>query len=264
MDGGRHCAQAERRRRAKSGHHPRHRTYPLSDRGPLVCDSCDRPLKGRARYRSSGAIRYYRHEDDCAAWPSREVRADPLEAQVGMLLEGSRPNRESAARIRAALATVRPPVDQVHLARIDRQLRTLGMELVDGDLRSRDEILADIDRLHAERSTALAVNPEPAPIDAEDALDCLNDLGRLWRETSDEGRRALAASVFARLGTVESASRSLHDPRHPALGRIVSVEVTEYAERRGLVLALPARLAVTVVGDTGLEPVTSCMSSTSA
>ena len=37
--------------------------------------------------------------------------------------------------------------------------------------------------------------------------------------------------------------------------------VTEYAERRGLVLALPARLGVVMVGDTGLEPVTSCMSS---
>ncbi len=37
--------------------------------------------------------------------------------------------------------------------------------------------------------------------------------------------------------------------------RIVTVEATEDAERRGLALALPA----TVVGDTGFEPVTSRM-----
>jgi hypothetical protein len=103
--------------------------------------------------------------------------------------------------------------------------------------------------------------PEPTGIPADEALDYLNDLGRLWRQTSDDGRRALASSVFTRLGAVPESSRQLHDRRHSAEGRIVSVEVTEYAERRGLVLALPARLEVIVVGDTGLEPVTSCMSS---
>jgi hypothetical protein len=66
------------------------------------------------------------------------------------------------------------------------------------------------------------------------------------------------------LGALGGSSRQLHDRHHPALGRIVSVTATDYAERRGLVLALPARLEVIVVGDTGLEPVTSCMSSVSA
>ena len=47
----------------------------------------------------------------------------------------------------------------------------------------------------------------------------------------------------------------------PAVGRdaIVSVEATEEAERRGLILALTASVEVTVVGDTGFEPVTSRM-----
>ena len=99
--------------------------------------------------------------------------------------------------------------------------------------------LGDVDRLRAERSAALAGEPEQVPIAPDEALDYLNDLGRLWRETSDEGRRALAASVLGRLGTVEDASRSLHDRRHAAEGRMVTVEVTEYAERRGLVLGAP-------------------------
>jgi hypothetical protein len=254
-------ARAERRGRATSGHHPRHRTYPLSDRGPLVCNSCDRPLKGRSRYKRGGAMRYYRHDDNCAAWPSAEARAEQLEEQVGQLLDGAKPNRESAARIRAALESPPPAIDQVHLARIDRELREFALQLIAPPSRSRESILADIDRLQGERLTVQGQPVEPATVPADEALDYLNDLGRLWRETSDEGRRALASSVFARLGATGGGSRQLHDRRHPAEGRIVSVEATEYAERRGLVLALPARLEVIVVGDTGLEPVTSCMSS---
>ena len=254
-------AQAERRRRATSGHHPRQRTYPLSDRGPLVCDSCDRPLKGRARYKRGGAMRYYRHDDNCSAWPSADAGAEQLEEQVGQLLDGAKPNRESAARIRAALESPPPAIDQMHLARIERELRELAFQLIDPHSRSRESILADIDRLQAERLTVQGQPVERATVQPDEALDYLNDLGRLWRQTSDEGRRALASSVFARLGAIGGDSRQLHDRRHPALGRIVSVEATDYAERRGLVLALPARLEVIVVGDTGLEPVTSCMSS---
>jgi hypothetical protein len=47
--------------------------------------------------------------------------------------------------------------------------------------------------------------------------------------------------------------------RGRASHRIVSVEMTDEAERRGLVLALPASIEVTLVGDTGFEPVTSRM-----
>ena len=47
----------------------------------------------------------------------------------------------------------------------------------------------------------------------------------------------------------------------PAVGwdAIVSVEATEEAERRGLILALTASVEITMVGDTGFEPVTSRM-----
>jgi hypothetical protein len=254
-------AQAERRRRAKSGHHPRQRIYALSDRGPLVCDGCGRPLKGRARYQRGGAARYYRHDDSCSAWPSAEVRAEMLEQQVGQLLRGAKPNRESAARIRAALQAPPPAMDQLRLSRIDRQLRELALELIDGAGRSRQAILLEIDRLQSERAAAHNMAPSRPDVPTDVALDYLSDLGRLWEDTSDEARRALASSIFARLGAVGDSARQLHDRRHPAVARIVAVEVTDYAERRGLVLALPARLEVIVVGDTGLEPVTSCMSS---
>jgi DNA invertase Pin-like site-specific DNA recombinase len=253
-------AQAARLRRSASGHHPRHRTYPLSDRGPLVCDECGRPLKGRARYKRTGVLRFYRHEDGCSAWPSAEVRAEQLEEQVGQLLDGARPNRETVARITAAVKNA-PRSDPARRAQIQRQLRAHALELVEPGGRPRDQVLIDIDRLQRERDAvpAMAQGPDQE-VSAEEALDYLNDLGRLWRETSDEGRRAMALAVFSQLGATQVGHRSLHDPRRPAQGRIVSVAVTDYAERRGLVLALPSRIEVVVVGDTGLEPVTSCMS----
>jgi hypothetical protein len=158
-------------------------------------------------------------------------------------------------------SSISTPIDQLRLARVERQLREHALQLIDAPGASRSSILAEIDRLQVERISVLGPTAEPAGVPAHEALDYLSDLGMLWRETSDEGRRALASNVFARLGAVAGSSRQVHDRRHPAQGRIVFVEVTDYAERRGLVLALPVRLEVIVVGDTGLEPVTSCMSS---
>jgi hypothetical protein len=82
-------------------------------------------------------------------------------------------------------------------------------------------------------------------------LAWIASLGTLWRETSDEGRRRLALATFERITVLSGLTRGSH--------RIVSVEVTDEAERRGLVLALPASIEVTMVGDTGFEPVTSRM-----
>ena len=178
-------------------------------------------------------MRYYRHDGNCSAWQSAEVRAEQLEEQVAQLLDGARPNRNSAARIRAALQSPPPVVDRFHLARIERELREVALQLIEAHGRSRESLLADIDRLQAERLTVHGQPVARATVPDDEALDYLNDLGRLWRHTSDEGRRALASSVFARLGATGGDARQLHDRRHPALGRIVSVEATDYAERRG-------------------------------
>jgi hypothetical protein len=63
---------------------------------------------------------------------------------------------------------------------------------------------------------------------AEEALDYLADLGRLWARTTAEGRRALALATFARLGAVPE--------------RIVDIDVAPFAAARELVLALPTRV----------------------
>ena len=83
-------------------------------------------------------------------------------------------------------------------------------------------------------------------VDPQHAIEWLSSLPKLWNETSDAGRRGLAVTTFARLGVVGTAVRGSH--------RVVSVEASEDAERRGLVLALAASIEVTLVGDTGISP----------
>ena len=114
--------------------------------------------------------------------------------------------------------------------------------------RSTDEIVAEIKTAKMQRERLAA---SPVDADPQRALDWLSSLPNLWNETSDAGRRGLAVTTFARLGVVGTSVRGSH--------RIVSVEASEDAERRGLVLALAASIEVTLVGDTGFEPVTSRM-----
>ena len=161
-------------------------------------------------------------------------------------------NRESAARIRAALA--RPVIgpDRLAIARLDARLRRLSAEIVSLEQpRSTDEIVVEIKTVKMQRDQMLVELVNPGAVDPERAIEWLSSLTRLWTETSDAGRCELAVAIFARLGIVSTGEHGSH--------RIVSVETTEEAERRGLVLALPASIEVTVVGDTGFEPVTSRM-----
>jgi len=184
-----------------SGHHPRHRVYPLSGRGPLRCDVCDRPLKGRHRGKAAGEQRFYRHDEPCEAWPSAEVRTEVIEEQVAMMLDGARPNRESAAHIKAALAVPPEGPDRLALARIDARLRSLALELVAPDRQHLPaELMAEIESLQAERAEVAARPVETDTIPADAALDYLNDLGKLWRDTDEEGRRRLAVATFVNLG----------------------------------------------------------------
>jgi len=102
--------------------------------------------------------------------------------------------------------------------------------------RSTDEIVAEIKTAKMQRERLAASPVDAGVVDPQRALDWLSSLPNLWNETSDAGRRELAVATFARLGVMGTSVRGSH--------RIVSVEATE---------------EVTVVGDTGFEPVTSRM-----
>lgn len=239
-------ALEHRRSRTRIGARQTYRVHPLSGGGPLVCDACGRPAKGDTKRRDNGdRVRVYRHyEDACPGWPVRETQAVVLEDQVAQLLAGARPNRESAVRIRTALAT--PPIgpDRLAIARLDARLRALGAEITAAD-RARDprEVLEELESVRADRAAAASTPAETVAVRADEALEWLGSLGKLWRDTDDEGRRALAVGIFARLGVLSGPARGSH--------QIVDVEPTAEAERRGLAIALPTRLQVALVGGTG-------------
>ncbi|CAN5787143.1 hypothetical protein BH23CHL8_BH23CHL8_26580 [soil metagenome] len=141
-------ALAFRRGRTRAGNRlRRYRTYALSGGGPLVCGRCGQPAKGDTRGRRSGEkVAVYRHRDGapCLGWPIREVPTTVLDRQVEALLASAVPNRESAARIRAALA--RPVIgpDRLAIARLDARLKKLGVEIVAPEPgRTGAEILAE-------------------------------------------------------------------------------------------------------------------------
>ena len=249
-------ALAFRRQRTRAGNRlRRNRVYPLSCSGPLMCDACGLAIKGDTRTRRNGEkVAVYRHREGgpCQGWPVREVPAEVLEEQVAALLEGAVPNREASARIRAALQRPVVEPDRLAIARLDARLKALATEIASSEsTRDTEEIVSDIEATKRERER-LAKAPKaqaaPAP---DEVLAWLASLGKLWRETSDDGRRRLAIAIFERIGVAASPERGSH--------RIVSIELTAEAERRGLLLALPASLEVTMVGDTGFEPVTSRM-----
>ena len=182
----------------------------------------------------------------------REVPTEVLDEQVARLLDSAAPNRESTTRILAALA--RPVVgpDRLAIARLDARLKSLGTEIAAlAPERGMADILSEIDATRRERERLAAQPKQDVLVNPEDALAWLASLGTRWRDTSDESRRRLALATFERINVISSPTRASH--------RIVSIEMTEEAERRGLVLALSASLEVTMVGDTGFEPVTSRM-----
>jgi predicted site-specific integrase-resolvase len=242
-------ALEHRRSRTRIGERQTYRVHPLSGGGPLVCDACGRAIRGDTKRRASGEpYRVYRHHEEvCPGWPVKESPATVLEGQVEQMLAGARPNLESAARIRLALAAPPAGPDRLAIGRLDARLRQLASELTSPD-RTRDprEVLEELEAARADRATAAATPAETEAIRPEDALEWLGSLAALWRDTDDEGRRALAVATFVRLGVVAGEARGSH--------RIVDVETTVEAERRGLVLALPTQLQVGLVGGTGALP----------
>ena len=124
--------------------------------------------------------------------------------------------------------------------------------------------MAEIESLQAERArhgrSTGRDRRDPPPIWRSTIC---NDLGQLWRDTDDDGRRRLAVATFVNLGVRGVPRAQLHDPKTSGAGADRQRrEASEYANAAGLAIAATAlEIEVIMVGDTGLEPVTSCMSS---
>lgn len=198
--------------RRSPGRPARHHLYALSSL--LFCGACGRRLTGH--------VGRYRHVDACLAFTDarprfvrrysnasdRRTKGESYPAQV---YEGVVPQFLAqvalGARTRAdaiALATAPenlPPGDPLALARIGREREAATSRY----LRERDiaALEAAMARLDSEE-TAARGRPRRSPT-AGEAVAYLQDLPRLWRETDDEGRRALATSLFERIDVLGTA-----------------------------------------------------------
>ena len=72
-----------------------------------------------------------------------------------------------------------------------------------------------------ERERLIATPRAKHLVDPDEALDWLGSLAKLWRETSDEGRRQLALGLFEQIEVVSSHERGTH--------RIVKVEMSSHS-----------------------------------
>jgi DNA invertase Pin-like site-specific DNA recombinase len=240
------AAEAHRVTRNRVGNRARTNSiHPLTGGGPMVCDECGLSIKGDTRTRRNGdRVRIYRHREGepCAGWPVRDVPARVIEEQIAALLDAASPSVATIRRIRAALVSRPTAVDRLGVARVEMRLKKLGQELVTLDrTRTDEEILAERDALLKERDQLLTAQVPDLSVSADEAIAYLRSIGRLWRETDDEGRRMLAVATFAEIrvrGTDRIASH-----------KIVGVDLTGDAVRHGLATVMPAVTGSAVLGD---------------
>ena len=253
-------ALEHRRARTRAGNRVRvYRVYPLSGGGPLCCNVCGHPVKGDAKTQRDGSkVRVYRHSEAraarnaqgqrCTGWAVNETSASRLEDQVGQLLEGVALADDAIERIRAAVAAPPITVDQLALRRVDTRLRQLGTEMVDPERTREDaEILEERNLLLHQRTSILSAPTRHDVVDPDEAVRYATSLGTLWRETDDEGRRAITVATFEYLGCITGERRGSH--------RIVKVRLTRDALRHGLAVALPTSLTVVQGGQDVRWPV---------
>lgn len=228
------AAEAHRVTRNRVGNRARTNSiHPLTGGGPMVCDECGLAIKGDTKTRRNGdRVRIYRHREGepCTGWPVRDVPARVIEDQIAELLDHAAPSLATIRRVRAALATSSTVVDRLGLARVEIRLKKLGQELVALDRARTDvEILVERDALLKERDELLTAKVADPLLNADEAIAYLRSIGRLWRETNDEGRRMLAIATFSEIRVRATTKIASH--------RVVSVDLTPDAVRRGLALA---------------------------
>jgi DNA invertase Pin-like site-specific DNA recombinase len=218
--------------RRHPGRSTKWRTYALS---MLHCAACGRHLTGQQNR--------YRHNFPCPTWlaaatpPPRAFRhatdkrhrgvsypADAFEGIVHQALGHVSANAALVADVIAALHEDTAGPDPVTLARIERD-RDSAMARY---RRDRDEVALGetMRRLDREETEAKATNVDIPT--AEEAIEYLGDLARLWDEAEGSGRKQLAEALFERIDVLGVGGRTDRDQ----VGLAATYRVTERRWRR--------------------------------
>jgi hypothetical protein len=191
--------------------------------GRLFCAGCG------ARIRADGHRRY-RHHDPCDAWPQQTRSAALIEDPIAAQLQGVRHDAATLVSLRrmAEMGTPRPDSTALRRRQLERDLSVLAARHARRSL-STDAYLAEHDRITATIDSLAGSTREPS-IDPDVAIAYLRDLPRLWLDTSEEGRRAIALATYERVFVTSDG--------------IAGVELTAEAIRHGMMAALPEKVTV--------------------
>lgn len=188
--------------------------------GLVFCAGCQARIRAEPRR--------YRHFDACDAWPKQTRASRLIEDPIAAQIAGVRHDAAMLTSLRrmAEAGDSRPDSTALRRRQLERELEGLAAKHARRAL-STESYLAEHARISGLLDHLTEGSREPS-IDPDDAIAYLRDLPRLWRETSDEGRRAIAQATYERVLVTSDG--------------IAGVELTPDAVRHGMLAALPEKV----------------------
>jgi len=235
--------QRVRSERANGGGGQARRVHLLA--GRLWC-TCGRRVRADSAHQANErVVRRYRHPSSCPAWSQGSHVAAVFEGPVGGQVAGLRLDAATLDRIRrlAARQATAPPSGELRRHQLQRELEGLARSFVQRRL-TLEAFTAEQARLNAELDgIETAYSPPDLTTDPDLVVATLRDLRSAWRDADDAARAGLVAALFTRITVAD--------------GQIVKEELTPWARRHGLALALPEHVAVARRAGVGRAPATS-------
>jgi len=226
-------------RRTGGGGQPK-RIHPLA--GRLWC-TCGRRIRADVATPRGYVYRRYRHDVGCGAWSQKTYGAETFEGPIGRQIAGIRLDAAMLTQLRSLASRNAPERDTADLrhGELERALEEAAKAFAQRRL-SPEAFTAEQARLNAEID-ALRAKPTHAAmtsLDPDAVIAALRDLKASWRDADDAARARLAAAIFERIVVADD--------------RILEEQLTPYARRHGLALALPEYMDL--ARPAGIEPAT--------
>lgn len=193
---------------------------------------CGRAVKADTSRKPNGElVRRYVHQD-CALWRHENVVAHRIDGAIIGQLSGLRLDAGVLTWIRSVAGQAAPVSTDLRRGQLDRELRAKAAAHATRRL-STSAYLAEHERISAEID-ALQAEPGPAIADADEVIAKLRVFRETWAAAVDRGLLEVQAQLIG----------SIYQRITVADGAIVSVELTDGAQRRGFVRALPENVAM--------------------
>jgi DNA invertase Pin-like site-specific DNA recombinase len=216
------------------------RIHPLA--GRLWC-TCGRRIRADVATPRGYVYRRYRHDVGCGVWSQKTYGAETFEGPIARQIAGIRLDAVMLTQLRLLASHAAPERDSGGLRHreLERALEAAARAFAQRRL-SLEAFTAEQARLNAEIDALRAAPMQPggASPDPGAAIAALQDLKATWRDADDAARARLAAAIFERIVVAND--------------RILEEELTPYARRHGLAMALPEYMDL--ARPAGIEPAT--------